>query len=217
MPFQFAAVTLFSLFSLFSLLSALCSALCLLPLSVPSPSRAKQVRNLAANMYMELVFNIYEEIDPLLRSMSTMAGRAKDAKKVLQSLLKMFETYLEYTSLNYWPASVASAFIRQIFYYVDAFWLNMLFSNKSMCTKTTAKELQGWLVLIHHDTYSTHNTHSAPPHSLHTPIPTNSIHGRRNWSSGLRLRSRRCCAKLPRSSRHSIRSISVHKSHAPLK
>jgi hypothetical protein len=103
-------------------------------------------------MYMELVFNIYEEIDPVLRSMATLTGRSnyRDAKKGLQSLLKLFETHLEYTTLNYWPHDVAAAFMRQIFYYTNAFWLNMLFSNKAMCAKNVAKELQAWLGDVDH-------------------------------------------------------------------
>lgn len=98
-------------------------------------------------MYMELVFNIYEELDVTLRALhlAVSGGSWKAARQHLQAALSVLETTLGYATANFWPHTVTAAFLSQVLYYVCASWLNMLLSTRTVCSKASAREMQSWV------------------------------------------------------------------------
>ena len=107
-----------------------------------------KLRHLVSQLYMELVFNVEESIEPLLRTCISMlvAGNGKGARLEFERLvLSELQRALDLTVVSFWPRDIMLSFMKQILYYVNAFLLNSVLAQKLLCNASSAASLALWL------------------------------------------------------------------------
>lgn len=106
-----------------------------------------KVRHLAARMYMELVFNVEESLEPLLRPCiaALVSGNSKGSRNSFQAVIKELQAMIHVTSACFWPPSVVTALLKQILFYVDAFLVNSVLAQKVLCSREAATGMSEWV------------------------------------------------------------------------
>jgi hypothetical protein len=106
-----------------------------------------KVRHLAARLYMELVFNIEENLEPLLRPciVALVAGNNKVARSSFQAVIKELQSAVHVMMSCFWPASVMGGLLKQILFYVDAFLVNSVLAQKVLCSRESAAGMSDWV------------------------------------------------------------------------
>ena len=105
-----------------------------------------KMRNCITTMYMELVFNTYEELDIILKPTisGTIAGNHKNARAAFQNVLQEMEKIVDIGTSSFWPPAVLKAYFRQILFYVNAFYVNSILSQKSLCCRSAGTAMSVW-------------------------------------------------------------------------
>ena len=107
-----------------------------------------KVRHLAARLYMELVFNIEESLEPLLRPCvaSLVGGNAKAARNSFQSVIKELQAMMHVMVSSFWPSSVMVGLLKQVLFYINAFLMNSVLAQKVLCSRDAATGMSEWLI-----------------------------------------------------------------------
>lgn len=106
-----------------------------------------KLRGVVASMYMELVLNIEEDLDPLLRVAlgHVVSGNYKGAKSAFQNVVRELGSIVALVMKDFWPPAVLVCLVKQIFYFINAFVMNGVLAQKQLCCQEAGAVLMTWI------------------------------------------------------------------------